>query len=97
MPQFIVVHVARHLYTWNRRRFDLKASVNRRDHAAAMAPAAGEFHLAGTMNAPRTPSGTLACQEYRHAPNEGRRYEIIDGEFYMNPASRPDHQTFSPH
>ncbi len=47
------------------------------------------------MNAPRTRSGKLTYKEYRHAPSDGYRHEVIDGEVYMNPAPSPRHQTVS--
>lgn len=34
-------------------------------------------------------------EEYRFFPDDGRRYELIDGELYLSPAPTPFHQTVS--
>ena len=34
-------------------------------------------------------------QEYQYLPNDGRRYEIVEGELYLTPAPSPMHQTVS--
>jgi len=34
-------------------------------------------------------------QEYQYLPNDGRRYEIVEGELYVTPAPSPMHQTVS--
>jgi len=31
-------------------------------------------------------------EDYRHFPDDGKRYEILDGEIYMTPAPSPRHQ-----
>lgn len=42
--------------------------------------------------APQT-STKLTYEDYLEIPNDGRRYEIIDGELYVNPAPAEKHQT----
>jgi Uma2 family endonuclease len=34
-------------------------------------------------------------QEFQYLPNDGRRYEIVEGELYVTPAPSPMHQTVS--
>jgi Uma2 family endonuclease len=34
-------------------------------------------------------------EDYCYLPNDGRRYELVDGELYMTPAPSPFHQTVS--
>ncbi len=34
----------------------------------------------------------LDYEDYRELPNDGRRYEIIEGELFMSPAPTPRHQ-----
>jgi len=41
--------------------------------------------------APQT-STRLTYEDYLEIPNDGRRYEIIDGELYVNPAPSTRHQ-----
>lgn len=41
--------------------------------------------------APQT-STKLTYEDYLEIPNDGRRYEIIDGELYVNPAPARKHQ-----
>jgi Uma2 family endonuclease len=37
----------------------------------------------------------LTYREYAYLPDDGRRYELMDGELYMTPAPTPHHQTVS--
>jgi Uma2 family endonuclease len=37
----------------------------------------------------------LTYEEYAELPNDGKRYEIIDGDLYVNPAPVPKHQKVS--
>jgi Uma2 family endonuclease len=41
------------------------------------------------------PSQQLTYEDYCHLPNDGKRYEIIDGELYVSPAPRIVHQFVS--
>jgi len=34
----------------------------------------------------------VTYEDYRHFPDDGKRYEILDGEIFMNPAPAPRHQ-----
>ncbi len=34
-------------------------------------------------------------EDYRHFPDDGKRYEILDGEIYMTPSPSPRHQYVS--
>ena len=34
-------------------------------------------------------------EDYRHFPDDGKRYEILDGEIYMTPSPSPHHQYVS--
>lgn len=38
------------------------------------------------------PQGQWTYQDYARLPADGWRYEVIEGELYMNPAPRPRHQ-----
>jgi Uma2 family endonuclease len=38
---------------------------------------------------------SFTYDEYCLLPNDGKRYEIIDGELYVSPAPSPFHQTVS--
>jgi len=40
-------------------------------------------------------SQQLTYEDYCHLPNDGKRYEIIDGELYVSPAPRILHQLVS--
>ena len=44
-----------------------------------------------------TPSGSVALtyEQYQYLPDDGRRYEIIEGELYATPAPGSFHQTVS--
>src|SRR3990172_1605134 len=46
---------------------------------------------------PSIPPGRvrLSVDEYMELPNDGKRYEIIDGDFFMSPAPTPKHQRVS--
>jgi Uma2 family endonuclease len=43
----------------------------------------------------RLPAGPLTYEDYVEIPNDGRRYEILDGELFVTPAARPRHQLVS--
>jgi len=45
----------------------------------------------------RVPAGVikLTYEEYADLPNDGKRYEVLDGELAMTPASTPRHQAVS--
>jgi len=45
--------------------------------------------------ADRLPAGPLTYEDYVDIPNDGRRYEILDGELCVTPAARPRHQLVS--
>jgi Uma2 family endonuclease len=45
--------------------------------------------------ADRLPAGPLTYEDYAEIPNDGRRYEILDGELFVTPAARPRHQLVS--
>lgn len=38
------------------------------------------------------PQGEWTYDDYAHLPDNGMRYEVIEGDLYMNPAPRPKHQ-----
>jgi Uma2 family endonuclease len=38
------------------------------------------------------PQGQWTFEDYRRLPDDGWRYEVIEGELYMNPAPSPRHQ-----
>jgi Uma2 family endonuclease len=40
----------------------------------------------------RLPAGPLTYEDYAAIPNDGNRYEILDGELYVTPAPVPRHQ-----
>ncbi|MFO0982303.1 MAG: Uma2 family endonuclease [Planctomycetota bacterium] len=41
------------------------------------------------------PSTRLTYDDYLELPDDGKRYEIIDGELFVTPAPTPDHQRAS--
>ncbi|MFQ5615167.1 MAG: Uma2 family endonuclease [Anaerolineales bacterium] len=41
------------------------------------------------------PQGAWTYEDYARLPDNGVRYEIIEGELYMSPAPRPSHQRVS--
>jgi Uma2 family endonuclease len=41
------------------------------------------------------PSQQLTYEDYCHLPNDGKRYEVIDGELYVSPSPRTIHQLVS--
>jgi hypothetical protein len=41
----------------------------------------------------RARRGTLTWRDFWHTPDDGYRYEIIDGEVYMSPVPYVDRQT----
>jgi Uma2 family endonuclease len=43
----------------------------------------------------RLPPGKLTYEDYVELPDDGRRYEILDGELEVSPAPRPRHQGVS--
>jgi len=43
----------------------------------------------------RIPPGNLTYEDYLGLPDDGRRYEILDGELAVSPAPRPRHQGVS--
>lgn len=43
----------------------------------------------------RIPSGKLTYEDYVDLPDDGRRYEILDGELEVSPAPTPRHQGVS--
>jgi Uma2 family endonuclease len=43
----------------------------------------------------RLPSGPLTYEDYVDLPNDGKRYEILDGELFVTPAPVPLHQRVS--
>lgn len=46
---------------------------------------------------PSIPPGRirLSVDEYMELPNDGKRYEIVDGDLFMSPAPTPKHQKVS--
>ncbi len=40
------------------------------------------------------PQGKWTYEDYRRLPDDGWRYEIIEGELYMSPAPEPIHQEY---
>jgi Uma2 family endonuclease len=40
----------------------------------------------------RVPAGPLTYEDYAAIPNDGNRYEVLDGELYVTPAPVPRHQ-----
>ena len=40
----------------------------------------------------RLPAGPLTYEDYAAIPNDGNRYEILDGELFVTPAPVPRHQ-----
>ncbi len=40
------------------------------------------------------PQGEWTYEDYRRLPDDGWRYEIIEGELYMSPAPEPIHQEY---
>src|SRR5438093_117828 len=43
----------------------------------------------------RIPTGPLTYEDYVELPNDGRRYEILDGELFVTPAPMVLHQRVS--
>jgi len=43
----------------------------------------------------RLPPGKLAYEDYVELPDDGRRYEILDGDLEVSPAPAPGHQRVS--
>jgi Uma2 family endonuclease len=43
----------------------------------------------------RLPTGPLTYEDYVELPNDGKRYEILDGELFVTPAPVPLHQRVS--
>src|SRR3990172_7592302 len=43
----------------------------------------------------RLPPGKLTYEDYVGLPDDGRRYEILDGELEVSPAPAPRHQVVS--
>lgn len=43
----------------------------------------------------RTPKQKLDYDDLQHTPDDGLRYELIDGELYVTPSPRPRHQRVS--
>ena len=41
----------------------------------------------------RLPPGPLTYEDYCELPDDGKRYEILDGELFVSPAPTPRHQT----
>jgi len=55
-----------------------------------VAPAAEERLISTAHELP--PPGEWTYEDYRRLPDDGWRYEIIEGELYMSPAPDPIHQ-----
>ena len=51
---------------------------------------AGEWYAASMGKT--LPSGPLTYRDYCALPEDGNRYEILDGELFVSPAPRPKHQ-----
>ncbi|MGC9041016.1 MAG: Uma2 family endonuclease [Roseiflexus sp.] len=49
--------------------------------------------VAGTVShLPPPPGGRWTAADYERLPDDGQRYELIDGDLRMAPAPNPDHQ-----
>jgi Uma2 family endonuclease len=46
-------------------------------------------------NPDRLPTGPLTYEDYVELPDDGKRYEILDGELFVTPAPVPRHQRVS--
>jgi len=57
-----------------------------------LAPEIAEFEISAARDWP--PQGKWTYEDYRRLPDDGWRYEIIEGELYMCPAPEPIHQEY---
>ena len=51
-----------------------------------------DFGGAGCYNVPMRISTKFTYEELQHFPNDGNRYEIVDGELFVTPSPIPLHQ-----
>jgi Uma2 family endonuclease len=68
---------------------------NKLDLVASLPPG-GNRRIIAVMSSPGLRANVpYTYQEYQYLPNDGRRYEIVEGELYVTPAPSPMHQTVS--
>jgi Uma2 family endonuclease len=63
----------------------------------AFAPPTDDFAISTEHEWPQgnwPPQGEWTYEDYRRLPDDGWRYEIIEGELYMSPAPEPIHQEY---